>query len=267
MKPKQYKIRFPAVEPHQLTQDEAYFYLEGEGEPKQIRFHDYAELYSRPGLYEELFYDRLKCNSPQKVAQILKKCVDDIGGIFTQLRVLDVGAGNGMMGETLHDYGVARLVGVDVLWEACEAAQRDRPGLYDAYYVRDLTNLAAEEMEDLKAWRLDCMTAVAALGFGDIPPKAFATSFNLIETNGWVVFNIKETFLDNRDTTGFSILVKQLILSEVLHLHHLERYRHRISIDGAPLFYYAVIGRKNRDIPDSFLTETYVRTSKSIARH
>lgn len=249
MRRKQYKIRFPAVEPHQLTQDEAYFYLDEDGETKKFRFHDYGELYLRPGLYEQLYYDRLKCNSPHKVASLLKKVIAETGGVFTQLRVLDVGAGNGVVGEELLEHGVARLIGVDILTEAYQAAERDRPSTYDAYYVTDLANLMPDVKDQLRSWRLDCMTSVAALGFGDIPPKAFLEAFNLIESGGWIAFNIKETFFDNRDTSGFSVFTKRLILSELLHIHHMERYCHRISIDGKPLFYYAIIGRKNSDIP------------------
>jgi hypothetical protein len=71
----------------------------------------------------------------------------------------------------------------------------------------------------------------------------------LVSTSGWVAFNIKESFLLESDTSDFSNLIKTLIFSDVLEVHHLERYRHRISIDGRPLFYYAVVGKKESDIP------------------
>jgi hypothetical protein len=44
-----------------------------------------------------------------------------------------------------------------------------------------------------------------------------------------------------------------LIFSEYLDLHHLERYRHRFSIEGNPLYYFALGGRKLADVPPSFL--------------
>jgi hypothetical protein len=235
--PRRYRIRFPSGETRHLAQDQAYFLLEDTQGTHKIRFHDYHQLYSKPGLYEQLFYDRLKCGSPAKLSGLLKKVVGELGGNISQLRVLDVGAGNGMMGQALAEQGVARLVGIDISQEACDATQRDRPGVYDAYYVTDLTQLSARQREELLGWRLDCMTTVAALGFGDIPPKAFME-----------VFNIKESFLDNRDTSGFSVFIKQLILSDYIDLHHLERYRHRISIDGDPLYYFAVVARKNSDV-------------------
>lgn len=252
-KSRRYQIRFPSSETKHLSQDEAYFLLEEPQNTRKIRFHDYAELYAKPGLYEQLFYDRLKCESPAKVSGLLRNVITGLGGNISQLRVLDVGAGNGMMGEALSKYGVSRLVGIDISREAHDATLRDRPGIYDAYYVTDLACLNSRQREDLLNWRLDCMTTVAALGFDDIPPKAFLEAFNLIEVGGWIAFNIKESFLDNRDTSGFSLFIKQLILSDYIDLHHLERYRHRISIDGDPLYYFAIVARKNQDVGADFI--------------
>jgi predicted TPR repeat methyltransferase len=157
-----------------------------------------------------------------------------------------------MIGELLQ---VARVIGIDISPEAYEACERDRPGVYDAYYVSDLCNLEATIEKELRDWQIDCLTCVAALGFGDIPTKAFATAFNLIKIGGWVAFNIKETFMQESDNSGFSRLTKYLLTSETLEVHHLERYRHRISIDGQPLFYYTLVGKKDYDIPSKVMLE------------
>lgn len=247
-----YRIRFPRTDSSELAQDEAYFFLLEGDDSTKIRFHDYDEIYSRPGLYEQLFYHRLKCKSPAKVDELLRRAHETVGDPVTELRVLDLGAGNGMMGEVLKEHGVARLVGADIIAEAREAAWRDRPEVYDDYYVVDFTALDESTLTDLEEWRFNCLTSVAALGFGDIPPKAFFTALKLIRSDGWVAFNIKETFLDNRDTSGFSVFIKNLILTEFLDIHHLERYQHRLSIDGRPLFYFGLAGRKNGNIPESF---------------
>ena len=249
-----YNIKFPATELHQLEQDESFFYLIEDEEKIKLRFHDYGEIYKRPGLYEQLFYQRLKCSSPKKVCDILARVLQNNRVEMTETRVLDLGAGNGMFGEQLHTVGVARVIGVDICEEASEACERDRPGIYDAYYVRDFCDLDAATHEDLSAWQIDCLSCVAALGFGDIPAKAFANAYNLVAPSGWVAFNIKETFLLESDTSGFSRLIKQLLVNDALEVHHLERYRHRISIDGRPLFYYAVVGKKESDIPQQIMS-------------
>lgn len=252
MKQPQYNVSFPAPGTQPLGQDEAYFFIKENGQETKLRFHDYGELYRRPGLYEQLFYQRLKCASPDTVCEILGKALSASRVEMSELRVLDLGAGNGMVGEILQ---VARVIGVDISPEAYSACERDRPGAYDAYYVADLCNLDAATHQELRDWQIDCLTCVAALGFGDIPTKAFATAFNLVKPGGWVAFNIKETFLQESDVSGFSRLTKHLLTTDTLEVHHLERYRHRISIEGQPLFYYALVGRKESDISQETMLE------------
>ena len=250
---KRHRIQFPKAELTNFNQDEAYFYLQGSGGKRKIRFHDYDEIYQVEGLYEQIFYDRLKCTSPSKVASILESAVKQSQDNFSELRILDLGAGNGMMGEELKKRGVSRLIGVDIIPEAYDATIRDRPGLYDAYYVEDFTKLTDDIKEEIISWQCDCMVTVAALGFGDIPAKAFIEAFNIIKAQAWVAFNIKETFFDIRDESGFSKMIRELIFSKYLDVYHIERYRHRLSIEGEPLYYFAIAGRKNADVPAEFL--------------
>jgi len=250
---KRHRIQFPKDELTSIKQDEAYFYLQGSGGKRKIKFHDYDEIYQVPGLYEQVFYDRLKCTSPSKVALILEAAVKQYQNNFTELRILDLGAGNGMMGEELKKYGVSRLIGVDIIPEAYDAAIRDRPGIYDAYYVEDFTRLDKDKKEEIESWQCDCMVTVAALGFGDIPTKAFLEAFNIVKSEAWVAFNIKDTFFDISDESGFSKMIRELIFSKYLDIYYIERYRHRLSIEGEPLYYFAITGWKTSDVPDDFL--------------
>ena len=251
--PYRHRIQFPPRDAHNLAQDEVSFYLIEEGKKVKLRFHDYHQIYQREGLYEQLFYDRLKCCSPKKVGELLKRTLDEYNLNFTELRVLDLGAGNGIMGDVMKSYGVARLIGVDIIPEARDACYRDRPQTYDEYYVADFAELDAELAEQLSSWSIDCLTSVAALGFGDIPPAAFFQGLRFVRTGGWVAFNIKETFLDNSDTSGFSRFIRELIFSEYLDIHHIERYRHRLSMEGTPLSYFAIVAQKSAKIPSDFL--------------
>jgi ubiquinone/menaquinone biosynthesis C-methylase UbiE len=250
-----YRIKFPPRSTEALGQDEVFFTLVEEGASRRFRFHDYAQIYKRPGLYEQLFYERLKCSSPAKVADLLKRALSTAREPVNELRVLDLGAGNGMMGDVLKHDGVARLVGADIIPEARDAAYRDRGGVYDDYYVADFCQLDADMLEELQDWSFDCLTCVAALGFGDIPPRAFFNAMKLLKTNGWLAFNIKETFLDAEEHSGFSRLVRELIFSKYLDIYHLELYRHRLSMEGTQLFYYALVGRMTASIPDDFLEQ------------
>lgn len=249
-----HRIQLPISEHYNLSQSNAFFYLlNNDGSKEKIEFHNYDRIYSTPGLYEQIFYDRLRCNSPQVVTELLHKAVQSTESNFTELRVLDLGAGNGIMGESIKKYGVARIVGVDIIPQAKEAAFRDRPGIYDGYYVEDFTDLNSDKIEEFKDWSFDCLTTVAALGFGDIPVKAFHQAVNLIKDDGWLAFNIKESFLKPSDDSGFSNYIRNLMLSEYMDIYFIERYRHRLSMEGVPLFYFAIVAKKKQHIPDDLL--------------
>jgi predicted TPR repeat methyltransferase len=245
-----HRIQLPMKEHHNLSQSEAFFFLTHDnGEKEKVPFHNYGRIYKSPGLYEQIFYDRLRCKSPEVVTGLLYRSHQSIEKNFSELRVLDLGAGNGLMGQALKKHGVARIVGVDIEPMAKEAAHRDCPGIYDGYYIEDFTHLDEVKKSEFKDWSFDCLTTVAALGFGDIPVKAFQQAVDLISEDGWIAFNIKESFLHPSDQSGFSKYVRNLILSESWEVHTIERYKHRLSMEGVPLFYYAIIVRKRAHLP------------------
>lgn len=250
--PPLYDIRFPAADCRDLTQDEAFFYLNENGSNRKLRFHDYDLIYTRPGLYEQLFYKRLRCSSPAKAAELLSRVLINNNEHINGLRVLDLGAGNGMVGELLD---AARVVGIDISEAAKIACDRDRPHAYDAYYIKDLSRPDRATLTELQRWNFNCMTCIAALGFGDIPVSAFAHAFNLVCSGGWAAFNIRDTFMVEADKSGFSRLIKYLLATDMLELHHLERYRHRLSSEGDPLFYYMLVGRKRGEIDERIIDE------------
>lgn len=252
MKVAAHNVSLPRTTPGTLEQDQSFFRLIEDGREHRIRFHDYDEIFRRPGLYEQLFYERLLCVSPSKAREALLKVLANNQLDIHLLRILDLGAGNGMVGDLLD---AARVVGVDISEQARHACERDRPQAYDAYYVADMTQPSEKLMAELREWRIDCLTCIAALGFGDIPVRAFANAFNVVLDGGWIVFNIKETFLSQNDVSGFSSLVNALMRNDLLQVHHLERYRHRISIDGEPLYYYLFVGRKSGEIANSLTVE------------
>jgi SAM-dependent methyltransferase len=225
------------------------------GKTREIRFHDYDEIYSIPGLYEFLFYERLKCCSPEVVCSLLVGELEAEDADPADLRVLDLGAGNGMVGEELADLGVGEMVGIDLLPEAAAAAERDRPGIYAAYHVCDLTELSDELREDLRAHRFNALVTVAALGFGDIPPLAFAEAFNLVEDGGFIAFNIKEHFLDDGEPTGFSRLIGKLLESGIVEQRADRVYCHRLATNGDELNYVAIVGVKRSDISPALIAE------------
>ncbi len=246
-----FSIRFPKK--RDLDQDEEWCQVEIDGQWQKIRFHDYSQVYNIPGLYETIFYRTLRCNSPNKVAGLLEETLNEHSFPAGDLCVLDVGAGNGMVGEVLQTLGTRKIVGIDIIPEAKEAAERDRSWVYNEYHVADLTSLTPEVAKALQEWNFNAMTVVAALGYGDIPPEAFFTAFNLIQNGGWIAFNIKEDFLRDEDMGGFSGLMNRLTRKNIVQMESYKRYCHRLNIAGDPLYYIAAVAQKIKNIPQEMI--------------
>lgn len=277
------EIRFPQRELKDVPQDEEWCELVKGEHVTRIRFHDYAQVFNIPGLYNQLFGgpdSETKCVSPQVMTTLLRDQLplllhdgQDRGQheCRPKLRILDLGAGNGMVGEELrsviqeYDGGLladsTSIVGFDILPEAKAATERERPGVYDAYVAADVTayvkappSSPTETM--LFAQGFNVLTSVSSLAFGDGSVRAFKAAVSLIEDGGLLVFNLKENFFESVDsdidgegddvgTNGFSGLIKDAVEKEVLSIVARRRYCHRYSVTGEPLYYVAVVAVKH----------------------
>ena len=241
-----YKVKYPEKECN-LDQDEESITLVSQSRTEQIRLHDYEKLYSIPGLYEEVIYEQLQCNSPQVVCSMLKEEIEKTKQQAAGLRVLDFGAGNGIVGECLDKMiGCDAIVGVDIVEEALEATSRDRPGLYDDYYVMDLSQLDDHKEKQLVKWDFNTLVTVSALGYDHIPTRAFVNAYNMLDHDAWVAFNIRDRFLSEEDDSSFKKILHDLV-GDSLAMLQKRRYCHRLSLSGEPINYYAIVGRKNKD--------------------
>jgi predicted TPR repeat methyltransferase len=234
----------PALDGSAPDQDAEWCIVEGPEGARRIRFHDYDEIYAIPGLYERLFYEELHCTSPRVVRRLIEDTLDDREMDAAELAVLDVGAGNGMVAEQLDDLGAGTIVGVDIIEEAASAAERDRPGLYDDYRVVDLTDPGPADDAALRDAGFNCMTSVAALGFGDIPPDAFAQALEYVEPGGLVAFTLRDHIADAQKPGSFGAYVRDLHATGDLEPIAQRRYRHRVSMTGEPLHYVAYVAEK-----------------------
>ena len=238
------KVHLPRSSASALAQDEEFFDVEVDGERRRLRCHDYGEIYSVPGLYERIFAEVLSCRSPEVVVELLEATMVKQQHDPKTLRAVDLGAGNVMVAEELDRIGAESIVGIDLLEEAKEAAERDRPGLYDDYHAVDLTELDPATREKLEKHGFNALTCVAALGFGDMPPDAFQTAFDLVRPGGWVAFNIRDQFVSSEDKSGFAKLLDRLYEEGELTQHARVRYQHRVSVEGEPIHYIAVVAQK-----------------------
>jgi trans-aconitate methyltransferase len=240
---KEYKVTYPDLR-SALDQDEEWVEVNSNGNTKKMRIHDYDKMYSIPGLYEEVVYNRLKCRSPEVVTSLLAEEVDKTNDDLGALNVLDFGAGNGVVADYLvRNLHCNKIIGVDIIPEAKEAAYRDRPDVYDDYYIADFCNLTEKEENELISCNINALITVAALGFHDISTKAFLNASKLLPPGGWIAFNIRDKFLSDADCSGFRSTIEEM-MNNSFEVVSIERYCHRESLRGEKLYYYAIIARK-----------------------
>jgi len=94
MKKAGFSITFPEPNAGIKTQSEEYCVVESDGQERKIRLHDYHEIYALPGLYEHLFYERLKCKSPDVITRLLIEQINKSSAPISELVVFDLGAGS-----------------------------------------------------------------------------------------------------------------------------------------------------------------------------
>ena len=233
-----------------LPINEEYFFIIENGVERRLKLHDYAEVYSIPGLYKYLALEKLYYRSHEILASILSENLKNSGESIENLNLLELGAGSGLFGQAVAKLGVRSIIGIDIVLEAAEAARRDCPGVYQNYFTEDLTQLSKETRDLLKEQNLNGFVCCSALSDGHIPSKAFATGVNLIETQGWVLFNLAKTSYEcDSDCPKFVRFYRQAIEEGYLTVHCTKSYLHRRFFNGQPLEYVAILAKKEANIP------------------
>jgi 2-polyprenyl-3-methyl-5-hydroxy-6-metoxy-1,4-benzoquinol methylase len=242
-----FQVRLP-VDAVGLSLDDEYFHIETNGKEHKIGLHEYENIYNIRGLYEYIVSRTLKCVSPEVVSGLLVEQILQSGIGLADISVLDFGAGVGLVGDILARKGVRSIVGLDITAAAAIAARRDYPGVYAEYYVEDVCTLSTAVRKELLDRQFNCLICVGSLACGHISGDVFAQAFNLIDTGGWVAFNILKESYTGQKASGLSELIHRIKESNILEVMVVHEYRHRYLMNGTPVNNVAVIGRKSADI-------------------
>ncbi len=223
--------------------EEAFTITFHDGASERMRLHEYERVYAVPGLYEEIVQRRLQCASPAKIADVLLRVAELAGRPAHLLRVLDLGAGNGLVGEELRARGVQVLIGTDSAKSARDATARDRPGLYASYVVGDL-NGAPELGTLVRELGINCIVCAGALGFEHIEAQSFAELWDLLPPGAMFALTIHEDLAQPGTSDIGDELAALSAAAGGTEIVISERFRHRMSMAGEPIHYVAVGARK-----------------------
>jgi predicted TPR repeat methyltransferase len=232
------RVRFPEQESGG-PDEEAFEVTFGDGRVERFTLHDYGRVYAVPGLYEEVVQRMLGCATPDRIAALLREAATSVGRPPEEVRVLDVGSGNGVSGEALAAAGMRPVVGVDLEPAARPATLRDRPGLYDLVLTGDVAALGPDEVAAIRDLRPNALTLVGALGNDHVGNAAVRAAAALLEPDALVAY----AYPLYEDEAPLRAALAQL--GEVAELHR-ERYVHRRTASGGERVWEASVVRLSR---------------------
>lgn len=240
---RQYDIVIPSTQG--LHQTEEYFLVTLDGEQVKIALHDYPTIYQYPWLYETVVYQRLGCNSPKGICDILQKVFTEHHIDPTFIHMLEIGAGSGIFAEHLKTtLNIGKIYGLDIHQEAKIAAYRERNNVYSGYYIADLTNLSAETVAEFSQQKFNCVGFASAVGMNHIPVEGIEQALQLLEPNGWFIFHAKPNDPDD-GCIHINHWIHRKIENTQITLVHRESCFHRYSTNGEKIYYDVIVAVKN----------------------
>lgn len=174
------------------------------------------------------------------------------GNIVGPLNILDVAAGNGIVGAELRKQladkpGIRSLIGTDLLESARSAALRDRPNVYDDYIVADLTRPQESQLPTSS----DVVVICAALGpgYGDLPLEAVDGAIGLLREGGLLALTVNAGNRRIGSSPRWQNFMASINESGGGHWECLEevvrrKYKHRKNVQGEWIEYMALIFKK-----------------------
>src|SRR5450755_943578 len=235
-----------------------------DGRLERVRVQDYQRVYAVPGLYEAIVSDTLRCRSPDRVASMLAQAARSqarppqplrvIGSVAAPrsqarppqpLRVIDLGAGNGVSGEALIAHGLKPVVAIDIEPAARAAALRDRPDTYDAYLTADILALTPAQVGAIRGLAPNALACVGAIGLDHVPPGALPAALGLLDDDALLAYALLVT---NATTDAAEIFAGLRATADGWRIEELarERYQHRLTVTGEPIWWEAVVIRACR---------------------
>jgi predicted TPR repeat methyltransferase len=199
-----------------------------------------------PGLYERIFYDTLGMRSTGEVVRLYGETLAAEGLDPAAQRVLDFGAGNGLGGEPLRALGIGELYGIDLEPMARTAAERDRPGVYDDYWVGDLGAWTEQQLEEVRRRDPTAVLALSAIGIGHVPPTVLDRALGLMGPGGIYAFAVAPRLAPGSDdpagvASGYPDYLRDL--RERTEDLGETSYVHRRRPDGSDDLAVAFVGR------------------------
>lgn len=134
--------------------------------------------------YEQDMIGDTEYSSPKKTAETLLKYVPK------SARILDAGAGTGMVGQVLYQQGYRNLVAIDISPEMLNKARQKN-------VYTDLFQQVLGESLDFSSNFFDAITSVGVFTYNHAPSNAFDELIRITKPEGYIIFTMRPDFYES----------------------------------------------------------------------
>ncbi len=153
-------------------------YSSRDNQELEERYDQWSKDYDRD-LSTEFEY-----RSPRRAAEIL------VAHVPRDARILDAGAGTGLVGEILASMGYRRMVAMDLSQGMLEEARKK--GVYE-----DFHQMVMGETLDYETGSFDAVITVGVLTVGHAPASSLDELVRVTRPNGLIVFSLRPDVYEN----------------------------------------------------------------------
>lgn len=143
--------------------------------------------------------------SPQMTAAVMAKHVPP------DAKILDAGAGTGLVGEALGRMGYQEIHAMDLSLGMLEVARRK--GAY-----RDFRQMALGEMLDYETDSFDAVISVGVFTEGHAPPQGFDELIRITKNGGFIVFSLRVDLFEKGGFKEYQAILEETRKWELVEL-------------------------------------------------
>ncbi|EDX72433.1 Methyltransferase domain family [Coleofasciculus chthonoplastes PCC 7420] len=136
--------------------------------------------------YEQELVDDCRYIAPEKVLAVLSQFVSK------DAKILDAGAGTGLVGKILYQKGYSNLEGIDISAEMLE--QAEKKNVYTALYQKVMG-----EPLGFPSDSFDAIVSVGVFTYGHAPSCSFDELLRIAKPGGYIIFTLRLDFYENSD--------------------------------------------------------------------
>ena len=148
--------------------------------------------------YDNDVVDRMGYQVPREASEDFARIVTD-----KTAKVLDVGAGTGLVGQHLKELGFRNVDALDASQQMLDVAQSK--GIYRDFICSELGGSGIDVAPDT----YDATICVGTYTFGHVKAKALSEVLDITKANGVMCFTQRLDFFENPET-GFKAMMAQL---------------------------------------------------------